>query len=586
MAKVNFNIKQILFISIIFTSFSMFSSCGSDSGGVGPGPDPDPDPEEEVVYDYANMDQAKYDLYLKRNLDKYFGTEYSSKINNVSVSSTSVTVSGVCSDNEAYSLCEITPYDSLLMTNKFQRTTALTEANFTESFDRFVSRDGFTYDRALSKWVIVKIGNKVDKIVSHARYADDIETDGTPAQATLNGRKGIGGFDINRGFLSDLDELPATSVTVNIPILALISTSNYGVTIPHTYGGTTYYFNQGTVNVIDQTMLAAYERDIVVSAIILVQVNGTEAGQLLTHPDYNPSGIFTMPNMTKPESLNCYAAALDFLASRYCRSDNQYGRIHYWIMHNEVDAGVEWTNMGNNRGMEAYVDAYEKSMRLCHNISRQYDPNSQVLASFTHSWTEAVTPQYFASKSMIDDLLEFSKAEGDYQWGLAYHPYPESLFDPKVWEDMKATFKMGTPYITFKNLEVLDAWAKKSENMFQGNIKRTVFLSENGTNSPSYSETDLRNQAAGLAYTWKKLKVLDGIDAMQWHNWIDNRAEGGLRIGLRRFPDDSVDPGGKKPVWYVYQAADTDNEDSVFDQYKSVIGITDWSEVNFTGTIQ
>jgi len=75
------------------------------------------------------------------------------------------------------------------------------------------------------------------------------------------------------------------------------------------------------------------------------------------------------------------------------------------------------------------------------------------------------------------------------------------------------------------------------------------------------------------------LKTLDGIDAFQWHNWIDNRLEDGLRIGLRRFPDDTTDPGGKKLVWYAYQAADTDQEDAVFEPYKSIIGISNWSEV-------
>ncbi|HOI48683.1 MAG TPA: DUF5722 domain-containing protein, partial [Prolixibacteraceae bacterium] len=161
----------------------------------------------------------------------------------------------------------------------------------------------------------------------------------------------------------------------------------------------------------------------------------------------------------------------------------------------------------------------------------------------------------------------------------AYHPYPENLFEPKTWNDVRAVFSMNTPLITFKNLEVLDAWIKKPENRYKNTQKRTVWLSENGTNSKSYSDQDLKEQAAGFAYTWKKLKTLDGIDAFQWHNWIDNRMEDGLRIGLRRFPDDSADPGGRKPVWFVYQAADTDQEDRIFDPYKSVIGINNWNEI-------
>jgi hypothetical protein len=187
---------------------------------------------------------------------------------------------------------------------------------------------------------------------------------------------------------------------------------------------------------------------------------------------------------------------------------------------------------------------------------------------------------------MLKILQNFTRAEGDFQWGLACHPYPQNLMEPKTWNDSKATFSMNSPLVTFKNLEVLDAWIKRTENQYKGSIKRTLWLSENGTNSPTYSETDLKEQAAGFAYAWKKMEKLDGIDAFQWHNWFDNRLEDGLRIGLRRFPDDSADPGGRKPVWFVYQAAGTPQEDAVFEPFKPVIGISNWDEVFYSGTIQ
>jgi hypothetical protein len=153
------------------------------------------------------------------------------------------------------------------------------------------------------------------------------------------------------------------------------------------------------------------------------------------------------------------------------------------------------------------------------------------------------------------------------------------LYEPKTWLDGQVEFNFQTPLITFKNLEVLDAWIKLPEVQYKGKIKRTLWLSENGTNSKSYSEQDLKEQAAGFAYAWKKMEKLDGIDGFQWHNWIDNRNEGGLRIGLRRFPNDEQDPGGKKPVWYLYQAAGTDKEDELFDLYKKTIGIKKWQEI-------
>ena len=302
----------------------------------------------------------------------------------------------------------------------------------------------------------------------------------------------------------------------------------------------------------------------------------TSTGSIFNDPE-NTGGYYTMPNMTTPESVNCYAAALDFLASRYCRTDNQYGRINYWIMHNEVDMGLDWTNMGA-KSIWLYTDTYMKSMRMCYNIARQYDPNAEVLGSFTHHWAQSSGANH-PSKDMLEMIVKYSKLEGDFKWGVAHHPYPDDLSEPKTWLDKNATFSMSSPKVTFKNLEVINKWILESENLYMGTTKRTLWLSENGTNSPTYSEEDLNEQAAGFAYAWKKIKALDGIDGIQWHNWIDNRSEYGLRIGLRRYPDDEEDPLGKKHVWYAYQAAGTDQEDTVFEPYLAIIGISDWDIV-------
>src|SRR5690606_2401590 len=142
-----------------------------------------------------------------------------------------------------------------------------------------------------------------------------------------------------------------------------------------------------------------------------------------------------------------------------------------------------------------------------------------------------------------------------------------------------------TPLITFKNIEVLDAWVKQPRTMYLGKHKRTVFLSEQGPNSRDYSPQNLAEQAASMAYVWKKMEVLDGIDAFQFHNWVDNRGEGVLRIGLRRFPDDEDDPGGKKPVWYVYRDLGTAAEAEAIDFALKIIGIDSWDEVRYNAEV-
>lgn len=536
--------------------------------------------ENEVNELEKEEGQQRVDAEIEKSIKTYLSQSFPSKITNVKVGIDNILISGQYKGDGEFSLAEILPNDTLTRSSKFINQTKLSTPNFEITIPRFAKNKDIHYDRLLSKWVILKKEGSKDKIDSHARYADDIYSKQKMEKRELKGRKGLGGFSINRGFTQDLDLLGISSVTINVAITEFMYSEPKANTIAYKYGNKTYYFSMDYINNLDKTLRLTSSKDIVVAAIILVQSSRNskdkEIGKILEHPNFTPSGIYTMPNITTAEGINCYSAALDFLSSRYNRPDNSNGRIDKWIMHNEVDAGLTWTNMGD-KPMLVYLDTYIKSMRLCHNITRQYDEHSEVLGSFTHSWAEPV--ESYSSKEMLINMHKFSSVEGDFQWGIGYHPYPQDLREPKTWNDSKATFSLNSPYVTFKNLEVIDVWIKHSENKFKNSIKRTLWLSENGTNSKSYNAKDLNEQAAGFAYTWKKMKNLDGIDGFQWHNWIDNRSEGGLRIGLRRFPDDEKEPGGAKPVWHAYKAADTDDEDKVFESYKVIVGVKDWSEI-------
>lgn len=533
---------------------------------------------EKEIYNQEE-EKIKQDEAIKESLGAYLKQRFPSSITEVKVGGTEITVTGNYSGKEKFFLAEVYPNDTLVSTIQFKNKTLLDNSSFRVTLPRMVTKNNMEYDRLLSRWVIVKENNNEESLASHARYPDIIEPKQSMPPSTLLSKKGLGGFFMNQ-FVGDLDDLDITSITINILVTGMIYTTPGTNRIPHTYGGKTYYMSTDYLKHIDEALRLTTSKNIVVAAIILVQ-KATECadpaiGKILQHPDFTSEGIYTMPNITTDEGVNCYAAALDFLASRYNRPDNAYGRIHKWIMHNEVDAGLTWTNMGR-KPLLNYLDTYLRSMRICHNISRQYDEHSEVMGSFTHSWVEPV--ELYSSKELLTTLQQFSKLEGDFQWGVAYHPYPQDLNEPKTWLDAKAIFSPNSPLVTFKNLEVIDDWIKKPENLYKGSIKRSLWLSENGTNSRTYETKDLEEQAAGFAYAWKKLKNLDGIDAIQWHNWIDNREEQGLRIGLRRFPDDETNPGGPKPVWHAYQAAGTSKEDVIFAPYKSIIGITDWNEI-------
>lgn len=508
--------------------------------------------------------RPKGDKYqMAANIKDYLAKDYPSKVTNVQVTSDKVIIKGNCGGSGTYLLAEITPWQDVTELEKYPYTQDLSGGGFTVTVDRIVpNREGIRYDKVFSKWAVVKVDGDRQTLDSHARYADDVVPKKSPEAVPLRNKKGFGAGDTDLYF-SDCKEMNVGSITMNVVLNDYIKGEGSG----YSYGGQNYSLG-AFKDYVDRITRRAGEMDLVVSAIILCQTNS-----IFKDPE-NKGGNYTMPNLTTAKAFNLYAAALEHMASTHCTPGN---RISHWIMHNEVDFANEWTNMGD-QPMMRYLDRYIKSMRICYNIARQYDQNASVLGSYTHCWAKA--DGSFAPKMMLEKTVEYSSAEGDFRWGVAYHPYPQNLTKPSFWiDDTQATYSLNSKYVTFKNLEVIDAWIRQKENFYKGKTKRVLFLSEQGTNSPSYSESDLALQAAGGAWAWKKVSKLDGIDAIQWHNWADNKAEGGLRIGLRTFAEGSVSNLTPKPVWYVWKAAGTSEEDSVFDKYKATLGISDWDSI-------
>lgn len=534
------------------------------------------------------QEERRHDARLRAYLQRTYPCE----ITEVAVDAQHVTVSGRLHGERAagLALVEAPLYADITETATFPTVLPM-QANrdgiFRLEIDRQRPTSGGFFDRLLSRWAVARRTGDTFTLLSPAHYANRITPLHALPEERPHNKKGIGGFTLGRP-ISDLTDLGLSAATVNIVLNSLFATTPGPGRSAFQYAGRTWYAEDRNIADLDRTLQATAQHHLVVSAIILLGQGGNAPtdsfSHRIAHPDADPSGIFVMPNVVSEDGLVTYAAAMDYLAQRYSRPDGKYGRIHHWIMHNEVNAGWVWTNAGDKTPLR-YTDLYHRSMRVAQLIARQYDAHSKAFISLEHHWNIRPTHIY-AGREVLEDLLDLSRAEGDFDWGIAFHPYPQNLFDPRVWADNEVTFTFDTPKITFKNLEVLDAWVKQPRARFQGKTLRTVHLTEQGLNSRDYSEKSLTDQAAGMAYAWNKYKDLDTIEVFDYHNWVDNRGEGGLRIGLRRFPDDREDPLGKKPIWYVYQAIGTPKEADATEFAKKVIGIKDWSEVRYHGKIQ
>ncbi|MDB6033658.1 MAG: hypothetical protein JWM16_3996, partial [Verrucomicrobiales bacterium] len=173
---------------------------------------------------------------------------------------------------------------------------------------------------------------------------------------------------------------------------------------------------------------------------------------------------------------------------------------------------------------------------------------------------------------------EVATRHGNYDWHMAYHPYPENLFEPRTWRDKTAQPSAESPRITFKNLEQLTRYFQRPELLYAGQ-PRHIILSEQGFHSTTKPEGELW-QAAGFCYAWQKVDQLPGIDAFILHRHVDNKGEGGLNLGLwTRKPESGATPDKKKQIYEVFRVADTPEWEKAFEFAKPVIGITNWAQV-------
>ncbi len=523
----------------------------------------------------------------KEALQAYFDGSFPAEITRVNVGEDRVDISGRTGRAEGAVFLACIPMHAVLGAEEAAAELFPLAPDADGSFSVSLPRRADGTDRLSARWRIFSKTPRGAEALSRARYADETSCRAPELPAAKpRSKKGLGGW-LPAPLPGELAELGISAVTVNVMLHPLISLSPEPGTFPIRWQGRTYHAREQALAGLDSVFLAAQEQGAMVSAILLVANPAKKEDpvvKLLGHPDAEPQGIYAMPNLTSEEGLALYGAILNLMAERWSRADGKHGRVHHWILHNEVDAGRVWTNAGRKEDI-AYMDLYQRSMRLMHLIARQYDPHARAFISLTHHWAEKGQADWYGSRRMLELLAAFCRAEGDFPWGLAFHPYPQDLGNPRTWEDGQASFGFGTEKITPRNLEVLDAWMKRPEMRYRGEV-RPVHLSENGFNSPDYSEKALAEQAAGMALAWKKIAGLSSIECWHYHNRIDHRGEGGLRIGLRKFPDEPGDPLGKKPVWHLYKALGTAEEGKAAARYLPVIGIAVWDEVPHRGEIR
>jgi hypothetical protein len=367
---------------------------------------------------------------------------------------------------------------------------------------------------------------------------------------------------------------------LNVSLTSLIDLDGGTGSLSFSSDGRTFHFVTSAVESIPVKPLS--DAGVSVNLILLCTVTDEARLSRIVRPQAAkeaPNGI-TAFNVLDPEGRRYFRACLEFLADRFSRADARYGHVAGYIIGNEVNSHAQWYCLGPAPAAKVAAE-YLRAIRIAHAAVRRYSPDARVYASFDHHWTAQPDPdpnRGCGGRTLLDEMTRLSKAEGDFDWHVAYHPYPENLFDPRTWLDKSALPSPETPKITFKNLEQLTAYLRRTEMQGPG-APRRVILSEQGFNTPRQPDGETL-QAAGFCYAWVKVQRLGGVDAFILHRHVDHAQEGGLRLGLWTNQFGSIaTPDRRKKIYDVFRAADTPGWEAAFQFALPIIGISSWDEV-------
>ena len=413
--------------------------------------------------------------------------------------------------------------------------------------------------------------------------AADVPAGGSSSPATPDPFAGVAskkGLQVQ--MIDDALALGVRHAALNLNLCDLIAPDDTPhETLLHRHDGGEFRFHRHVVEEHDRRIRGLSEHGVLVYLILLAyrHPNAT-VNRLLIHPAYdelapNRLGAF---NTVTADGRRWLAATCDFLAGRWSDPAAPHGRAVGYIVGNEVNSHWFWSNRGRGSLVEFVAD-YEPAVRIVHESVRRHADWPRVYLSLEHHWTiryeAADADQAFAARPFLEEFARLARDRGDFDWHVAFHPYPENLFEPRFWNDRTATSGDDTPRITLRNLPVLTRFLEDEALRHRGRPRR-VILSEQGFHTPDGPDGEAV-QAAAYCLAHRLVRDQPGIDAFILHRHVDHAEEGGLRLGVwTRRPDSTSTPDRPKRIHACFRAADTPEEEAAFASSLPIVGLDAW----------
>lgn len=380
-------------------------------------------------------------------------------------------------------------------------------------------------------------------------------------------------LDSKKGLLLDptmlgteeLTDLGVKYAIYNIPLSIIMgdTTDETFPTITYTYKGKDYHFNGAAINGYDGLFTYLTDEGMCSTAIVLNDWNDNYMEMI--HPDArnkDSGAYYYMFNTAEKAGVEELEAVACFLTQRY--SSGEHGMVHNWVIANEINQFQTWNYM-DTEDVVYYTQEYEKAFRIFYQAAKSSYANSRVYFSIDHDWNsnDGKSKKYFNAKDLLVAFHDTAIQHGNYNWGIAIHPYPDPLTRVNYWSQ-EYDKTQDAPILSIMNLGVLTDFLKQEEYLDTEGEVRSITITELGFTSVSGE----RLQAAAFAYCYFIVDANPYIDAFIMNRQTDAPEElaQGLAFGIYEYDH------SEKYLKDVFSYIDTEKAQEYTDFMLNILG--------------
>lgn len=363
----------------------------------------------------------------------------------------------------------------------------------------------------------------------------------------------------------ELTDLNVKHTIYNIPLSHIMgeTTDQTFPTITYTYQGKNYAFNGAAINGYDGLFTYLSDHGMTATAVVLNDWN--EAFPELIHPEarnQESGAYYYMFNASQPDGTKTLEAVASFLAQRY--SDGEHGMVHSWVIANEINQNRVWNYM-DTKDVYHYAREFEKSFRIFYQAVKSHYANARVYFSIDHAWNsnEGDDDSFFNGRDILEAFNEAALQHGNYDWGIAIHPYPEPLTRVNYWSQEYDKTRDAS-HLSIMNLNVLTDMLSEEAYLDRGGEVRSVTITELGFTSGSGE----RLQAAAFAYCYHIVEDNPYVDAFLMNRQTDAPEEvmAGMAFGIYEYDH------SPKYIKEVFRDIDTERSGEYTDFMLNILG--------------